>query len=194
MQQLRAINDSAVRHILRILCRNLDEFVEYPQKALLLWKGCKRTHLRGERGKPFVYPAELKQRAKRLVIPLDTRRNGPAILAFKVAGGHRPERRGSTHAWHIHHLYSGKFPYCERTETLHAASSGLHFTQSAGLVAIHPIADAASDEYPWFAWLLRAQAFCRFAYDPDDVFNGKITPYGFASGKRCRVAWAETTA
>ena len=141
-----------------------------------------------------MYPAELKQLAKEVKSALDPRRNGPAILAFKAAGGSRPNLSGSTHAWHIHHLYSGKFPYCGKTETLHAAGSGLHFTQSAGLVAIHPIADAASDEYPWFAWLLRAESFLLFGYDPDAVFDGKIDPLGFApgKGKSCQVVWPRT--
>ena len=65
---------------------------------------------------------------------------------------------------------------------LATSKDGLHFTQSAGLVAIHPIADVLSHEFPFFAWLLRGTAFNRFGYDPDGVFGTKPTPYGFASG------------
>lgn len=101
--ELRAIKQPAVRQILRILFRNLQEFVKYPERPLLLWRGCARTRSK------VVYPAELKQLAKELKSPLDTRRNGPAILAFTAAGGIRPLRTGSKNAWHIHHLYSGKF-------------------------------------------------------------------------------------
>lgn len=67
--QLRAIDDPIFRRLLRMLCRNLDKFVEYPKRSLLLWKGCKRTHLRGERGRPFSYPAELKLRAPSACAP-----------------------------------------------------------------------------------------------------------------------------
>jgi hypothetical protein len=51
--------------------------------------------------------------------------------------------------------------------------------QSAGLVAIHPVAEALKDEYSYFAWLLRHEAFLRFDYDPDSVFSEKTDEYGF---------------
>jgi len=57
--------------------------------------------------------------------------------------------------------------------------NGKHFTQSAGLVAIHPIAEALKDEYFYFSWLLRYEAFLRFNYDPDGVFSEKIDEHGF---------------
>ena len=46
------------------------------------------------------------------------------------------------------------------------------FTEAAGLVAAHPFADALADEVPYFAWLLRAEAYQRFGFDPDAVFGG----------------------
>lgn len=52
-------------------------------------------------------------------------------------------------------------------------------TQSAGLVAIHPIAEALKDEYFYFARLLRHEAFLRFNYDPDVIFSEKTDEYGF---------------
>ncbi|MGH2361673.1 MAG: hypothetical protein ACRDGM_14170 [bacterium] len=108
-------------------------------------------------------------KARRVV--LDTRPNGPAIASFVLAGGTRPERFGSSNAWSVHHLYSGKFPYIGRETTTHAAKECNHFTQSAGLVAAHPVADALVDEFPFFAWFLRAQAHLLFGYDPDGVFS-----------------------
>lgn len=65
----------------------------------------------------------------------------------------------------------GKFPYVDRDSTLHAVKDGAHFTQSAGLVATHPIVDQMCDEYPFFSWYLRAIAFKKFGYDPDGVFG-----------------------
>ncbi len=55
-------------------------------------------------------------------------------------------------------------------------------TQSAGLVAIHPIADAMADEFACFAWLLRAKAFEKFHYDPDGVFCKEVGKMGFRKG------------
>ncbi len=52
-------------------------------------------------------------------------------------------------------------------------------TQAAGLVAIHPVAEALKDEYSCFAWLLRREAFLRFGYDPDMVFCGAVDGRGF---------------
>ena len=120
-------------------------------------------------------------------IPLDTRPNGPAIASFLLAGGTRPERFGSSNAWSIHHLYSGKFPYHGRKVTIHAAKEFNHFTQSAGLIAAHPVADALVDEFPFFTWLLRAQAYLRFGYDPDSAFGKPRDEYGFETGRRYRV-------
>ena len=63
--------------------------------------------------------------------------------------------------------------------SLHAVKNGKHFTQAAGLVAVHPIAESLKDEYFHFAWLLRREAFLRFGYDPDAVFSEKTDEYGF---------------
>ena len=74
--------------------------------------------------------------------------------------------------WSIHHVYDGKFPAPGR-RTTHAVKEGRYFTEAAGLVAIHPIADVLADEVPYFAWLLRREAFERFGFDPDDVFTSQ---------------------
>ena len=166
-----------------LACRaNLDEFVKWPARAILLWAGCHRVPEPGMRQKYFKYPVAVKSIAKVATIRLDTRANGPAIAAFLIAGGSRPARFGSSNAWSVHHLYSGKFPYPQRQATTHAARSPDHFTQSAGLIAAHPIADALADEYPFFSWFLRAHAFVRFRYDPDSVFSCVQDPLGFAVG------------
>jgi hypothetical protein len=132
---------------------------------------------------------EIKNLAKARAIDLDTRHNGPAIAAFHFAGGTRPIRFGSKNSWSIHHLYSGKFPHFKSGATLHAAKQGDHFTQSAGLVAVHPLADAVSDEFPFVAWWLRAQAFIRFGYDPDRVFGSAHDEFGFAQGHQTQAIY-----
>ncbi|WP_220483171.1 hypothetical protein [Paenibacillus thiaminolyticus] len=64
----------------------------------------------------------------------DTRFNGPAVLAYQMAGGKGPSRYGSNNAWSVHHIYSGKFEYIDQEKTIHATKEGKLFTQSAGLV------------------------------------------------------------
>ena len=92
-------------------------------------------------------------------------------MAYLLAGGERPLRIGSRNQWSIHHLYDGKFPAPGRSATLRAVTDGHYFTASAGLVAVHPVADALADEVPLFAWRLRKQAYDRFGFDPDEVFG-----------------------
>jgi hypothetical protein len=137
--------------------------------------------------KYFQYPHHVRHLAREKSVRLDGRPNGPAIAAFLLAGGERPARSGSSNDWSIHHLYSGKFPYAGRESTTHATKQPSHFTQSAGLIAAHPIADAMVDEFPAFTWLLRADAFHRFGYDPDRVFTEKHDELGFAADRPCRV-------
>jgi hypothetical protein len=185
-QEAAAVTDGAICRVVVSVYEQLGSFISWPQRSLLLWEGCDRSN------KYHRYPASLVPIAKRLGVRLDGRTNGPAIAAFCVAEGRRPPRFGSNNAWSVHHLYSGKFPYPGRQATLHAAHSGLHCTQSAGLVAIHPIADQMCDEYPFFAWLLRAMAFQKFRYDPDEVFSAdKHDEYGFAGGECLVLAWNE---
>ena len=148
------------------------EFVKWPAKARLLWEGRVRARY-------HTYPDEIKRELKERGIAIDSRSNGPAIMSFLLAGGKRPKRADSTKGWAIHHIYNGKFPFTKGGKTLHAVKDGNHFTQSAGLVAIHPIAHALADEYFHFVWLLRNESFLRFNYDPDRVFCKKIDEYGF---------------
>lgn len=177
--ECEAIPEADVRHVLMHVGGKLDVFTRWPSRALLLWPDFVRKKKQYPR-----YPEWIRVVAKAGGVKLDTRINGPAVAAFTIAGGARPKRYGSTNAWTIHHIYSGKFPHPGKTSTLRSAADGRHCTQSAGLVAIHPIADQLCDEYPAFAWLLRAEAFRRFGYDPDAVFfEGRHDKWGFVPGK-----------
>lgn len=157
--------------IVSLLIPKIMSMVRFPEVSLLLWPGCDRVRPEGTRQRVHTYPDELKVKLKAKGVPFDTRSNGPAIASFLYAGGERPARVGNKNAWSIHHLYSGKFPFCGRKDTLHAVKHGAHFTQSAGLVAAHPVLDAMCDEYPCITWYLRARAFERFGYDPDHAFT-----------------------
>jgi len=92
-------------------------------------------------------------------------------MAFLLGGGTRPPCQESRKRWSIHHIYDGKFPFQGSDRTVHAIKDPDLFTHSAGLVAVHPIADALADEVPYFAWLLRLEAYTLFQFDPDRVFG-----------------------
>jgi hypothetical protein len=181
------VKSDAVRHVLQHVGNHLADFVEWPKRSFLLWRGCDRVPLAGKKQKYHVYPDTIRQLAKARKLTLDSRPNGPARASFSLSDGVRPGRFGSTNASTMHHLYSGKFPYLGRVSTLHAVKKGDHFTQSAGVIATHPIADALSDEYPFFAWRLRFEAFTRFGYDPDGVFSSAQNELGFACGDKQEV-------
>ena len=183
------VESEAVRHVLHHVAGHLADFVQWPQRAVLLWDGCDRRPPAGKKQKYHSYPESISKLAKAQKITLDSRPNGPARAAFMFAGGVRPERFGSTNASTMHHVYSGKFPYIEHDATTHAVKLRNHFTQSAGVVATHPVADALCDEYPFFAWLLRYEAFRRFGYDPDGVFSSRQDALGFAAGHECEIVF-----
>jgi len=181
------VESEAIRHVLHHVACHLADFVEWPKRAVLLWDGCDRCPPVGKKRKYHHYPESISTLAKAQKITLDSRPNGPARAAFMFAGGTRPERFGSTNAATMHHVYSGKFPYIDRLKTTHAVKLAKHFTQSAGVVATHPVADALCDEYPFFAWLLRYEGFRRFGYDPDGVFSARQDVLGFADGHECEI-------
>jgi hypothetical protein len=172
------------------VCDSQKDFICWPSEAILLWHGCNRVPPEGKTQAWHEYPLALKQAVASMKGPWDPRPNGPAIKAFLIAGGNRPPRKGTNNAWSIHHVYSGKFPHSATQPTTHAKKEGLHFTQSAGLVAVHPIADALCDEFPFFSWFLRARAFQLFGYDPDHVFHfGEHDEFGFIKGSQSRVIY-----
>jgi hypothetical protein len=149
--------------VLSTIYSNPDHFISWPLRSLLLLPDVFRENYHR-------YPEDISRQLKSAGIPADGRSNGPAICAFLLAGGKRPQRE-TGRGWSIHHIYDGKFPFDGKRETTHAVKCGEYFTQAAGLVALHPIADAAADEFSDFAWWLRRQAFDRFGFDPDGVFT-----------------------
>jgi len=159
------------KRIINEVWKHRTDYIKWPTKARLLWLGCVRV-------KYHQVPDRIKEEAKSRGIQSNSLSNGPAIMSFLLAGGERPIR-SNRQGWHIDHIYDSKFPWMTRRVSLHAVKDGKHFTQSAGLVAIHPVAEALKDEYFYFAWLLRYEAFLRFGYDPDAVFSEKTGEYGF---------------
>jgi hypothetical protein len=146
---------------------NREKFVEWPARSLLFMPGTVRV-------KYHRYSPEQLAQIKAARVRLDTRSNGPAIMAYAIAGGRRPVRSSGREQWSIHHIYDGQYPAPGVTSCTRAVTHGGYFTEAAGLVAVHPIADALADEFAYFAWLLRHEAFCRFEFDPDGVFRERL--------------------
>jgi hypothetical protein len=80
-REAKAIEDLAVRAVVLAVQKNLDAFVRWPQRALLLWEGRDRST------RYHSYPASILQAAQRNSIALDGRENGPAVYAGGVAAG-----------------------------------------------------------------------------------------------------------
>ncbi|HAO26268.1 MULTISPECIES: hypothetical protein [unclassified Methylophaga] len=142
-----------------------DSFIKWPKNKIIFMPDAVRQ-------KFHVYSNEQLLTLKTAGISPDRRSNGPAIMAFLLAGGERPIRDNG-HGWSIHHIYDGKrpFPNSGASKVCHAVKEHGHFTNSAGLVALHPIADGIASESSYFAWLLRLEAYKRFLYDPNKVFS-----------------------
>jgi len=176
---------TALEEIKRTVLARLDDFVKWPKEAVLLWHGCVRT-------KYHTYPAPILSLLAERNIYRRNWSNDPAIHAYLVAGGERPTRRHKEYGWDIHHLYLG-LPTKGGRNAIHAVKNELHFTQSAGLVAVHPIADALYEEDPEFAELLRRESFNRFGYDPDCLFSDQHhDEFGFVLPRTTQIIYPQT--
>ena len=171
--ELFAVPEPPVQRIISEVVNNLDSFVRWPARAELFWDNCVKIP-------KHEFPATLRSAIGSAGLPFRNWSNDPAIYAYRLAGGQRPKRTVKNE-WDIHHLYDGQFPYPGKSTTLAAVKSGRHFTQSAGLIAIHPIAHEVAGEYGLFAWRLRAESFLRFGYDPDGAFSAEQDQFGFST-------------
>jgi hypothetical protein len=155
--------DGACQAVLNVVYENPEKFVSWPTTSLLLWDGATRVRY-------HQYPDAIAERLRKAGITPNTLSNGPAICSFLLAGGLRPLRE-TGEQWPIHHIYDGKFPHSKKADTAIAVRDGRYFTEAGGLVALHPIAHACAHEFSEFAWWLRGEAFRRFKFDPDRVFE-----------------------
>jgi hypothetical protein len=181
-----AIVPDAFRRVLLEVNASLDSFVKWPQRAELLWDGCIKIS-------KHQYPDVIKSAVKAAGLRLRDWSNDPAIYAYRLADGERPQRANKGE-WHVHHMYDGQFPYQgNQQQCLHAVKHPRHFTQSAGLVAVHSVAHGLADEFAVFAWRLRAEAYVRFGYDPEGAFSDSQDEFGFAGRGPVKV-WATVAA
>lgn len=144
----------------------------FPESAILLWADCTRE------SSEYTYPDGLVAKWKgRRRGSLDRRmHNGPPNSAFRLAGGSKPG------GWELDHIYDGL--------SFWSARNRLHFTQSAGLVAMPRHAHRRRHSDPVLSWLVRGLAFRKFSYDPAHVFSkAPHDDYGFVAGRSCEVFW-----
>ena len=130
-------------------------------------------HKDGRKKDCYNYPKQLSDEITRKGFHVDRRNNGPAIVSFLLAGGERPLRPfPSRWGWTIHHIYDAQHPRFQNEQVPHAINDPKLFTDSRGLVAVHPFADYLTMREPLLAWLLRWEASKRFSgFDPMGVFN-----------------------
>ncbi len=149
--------------------RRKDFFFRWPTKSEALWPGIIRA-FDGRRSDCYTYPNQLIERLAANRLQPDGRNNGPAILAYLMAGGKRP--KDGSFGWPIHHIYDGSvmIPNTEQP-ILHAVKHPDYFTHSGGLVAAHPAAHLVAHNSELLGWLLRREAYIRFGFDPDGAFN-----------------------
>ena len=153
----------------RAIWNQRDAYIRWPRQQRLLLPGVVK-HPDGMNPECYVYPPELVAEITQAGLPVDRRNNGPAILAFLLAGGDRPRRPfPEKWAWTIHHIYDGQHTRGNNQPVPHAINDGSLFTEAAGLVAVHPLADYVGMNVSLLAWLLRWEAFRRFGFDPMGV-------------------------
>src|SRR5437660_903621 len=87
-EELARLRSEVERDLLQLVASHFPEFVRWATLAVLLRSGWDRTQ------RYFRFPELLKLAAKTRNLRLDGRQNGPAILAFGIAGGERPARHG----------------------------------------------------------------------------------------------------
>jgi hypothetical protein len=151
--------------------RQRETYFRWPKSERVISREWVR-HPDGRRKDCYTYPKPLEDEIRRAGVPVDRRSNGPAIVSFLLAGGERPRRPyPSRWGWSVHHIYDGEFPRFEGERVPHAICDPNFFTDSRGLVAVHPFADYLTMREPLLAWLLRWEAFRRFNFDPMRVFN-----------------------
>ena len=182
------------RHVLQIVGEHLNDFVQFPKRALLLWQDCDRKKPPGEKQRYHQYPVMIRELAKRKAGSSWIREQMVLQgLHFSLPVGFvLRDMAARMIGLHITCTQANS-RYLNRVATTHAVKFGCHFTQSAGVITAHPIADAMCDEFPFFAWLLRAESFRRSGYlSRWLVFSVSQGELGFATGFTSEVIFASS--
>src|SRR5205085_9728310 len=97
----------------------------------------------------------------------------PDRFSFNFAGGFtRP-------GWTFHHIYDATSPLGKGKKTLNAHHHGLHFTQTDGMIVIHPIVEALYGYFRCIKRTRRGLSFNKFGYGPVCYFS-RFEPVGRA--------------
>src|SRR4051812_47586855 len=104
----------------------------------------------------------------------------PEKIAFRYAARMPGWPLTSTGYWRLRHLYDGRFVFEGREWSSNALAERYHFTQSAGMILLHPVIAKLWERCGSIVKSLRARAFVEFGHDPDEYFStGKHDRFGF---------------
>lgn len=183
-----------IQNMLYRLCLELYEgnrLVSFAYRSMLLWPRCTPAENLDD------LPAEPKELALTCIGPIGLsdyeekqlmgalKERGisatekfpvhPDRFAFAFARGQHPND------WTFHHLYDGILPFHGQRKTLDARKHGRHFTETAGMVTVHPLVQELYDHRACIRRTLRARSFTQFKYDPDEDFakGGPHNEFGF---------------
>ncbi len=92
-----------------------------------------------------------------------------AAAGFRYGGGVVPQAPPEADGWKTRHLYAGA-PALAAGVAFDATRDPNHYTQSAGIVAVHPVVDHLMALHPCMVFTLRWRAFDAFRYDPANYF------------------------
>jgi hypothetical protein len=172
-----------LQQMLYTLCTNLyseDTLASFARRGILIWPRCTpgsnldglpddakalSFYTAGVGLKEYEKKRLEDELKKRGIQSLENFPIGPEQFSFTFAGGQLYA------GWIFHHIYDGTSALGKGKKTLNARHHGLHFTQTAGMVAIHPIVEALYDYFPCIKRTLRARSFKEFGYDPDRYFS-----------------------
>ncbi|MDA1314605.1 MAG: hypothetical protein O2968_14795 [Acidobacteria bacterium] len=124
LDTLRATTPEHLLDIVDPVWKQQDAFIRWPKQSLLF--APRVTRKKGY----HKFTKEQKRQLRQARIAVDGPSNGPAVMAFLLAGGERPKRLASNHGWSVHHIYDGKFPAHGATQTTHAVKDGEYFTHA----------------------------------------------------------------
>src|SRR5262245_20238625 len=117
LDELRATTPAHVLEVTEHVWDRRHLFIRWPKRALCFMPGCVRVQYHD-------YSVDQKMQLRTAQITADSRSNGPAVMAFLLAGGERPPRAAAARQWSVHHIYDGKYPAPRRRITAHAVKEG----------------------------------------------------------------------
>ena len=164
---------------IRSVCKSVYHeslLVRLPEQPLLCaFEMTSRGHVDTKSAKDFIMlnlDQERVAQYRALVRQEDPEERLPSahvFAAFSYTRGHVPQVSVADDGWRVMHLYAGA-PAFDNGVAFDAMADPKHYTQSACLVAVHPVVQHLMAQYPCIVYALRARSFTQFQYDPANYF------------------------